>query len=71
MLSRTYSSISSLLYILFFKILIVKKNYVFYRLNYKNNYLINIIIQKNINLKKKLGGFESEIKKISKKIILI
>ncbi len=35
----------------------------FYRLNYKNHYLINLIIQKNINLKKKFGGFESEIKK--------
>ncbi len=43
----------------------------FYRLNYKNHYLINLIIQKNINLKKKFGGFESEIKKLSKKIILI
>ena len=43
----------------------------FYRLNYKNHYLINIINQKNINLKKKLGGFEKRNKKTSKKIILI
>lgn len=40
----------------------------FYRLNYKNHYLINIINQKNINLKKKLGGFESEIKKPQKRL---